>query len=133
MRVLVPITIVSSVINVVLSIALTYRLGVVGPLLGTLIAVSSTSFWYIPILLQREFSIPSGQLLKAALTPIASGVLFGAALMWIATNHTPSGWIILGMEMSAATIGFLSMWWFFGVEPVTRQALIGRFRAAFGV
>ncbi len=132
-RVLVPITIVSSVINVALSIALTPRLGIVGPLLGTLIAVSTTSLWYIPLLLQREFGIPSKRLLEAALTPIAIGALFGAGLMWVATNHTPAGWIALGAEMSAAAIAFLTLWWFIGVHRAKRQELVARFRAAFNV
>ena len=132
-HVLVPVTIVSSVINLALSVALTPRLGVVGPLLGTLIAVSTTSFWYIPILLQREFGIPSTRLLESALTPIAGGALFGAGLMWITANHTPSGWITLGAEMSAAVIAFLALWWFLVVDRAKRRELVERLRAAFDV
>ena len=124
MRVLVPMTIVSSVVNVALSVALTPRLGIVGPLLGTLIAVSTTSFWYLPVLLQREFGIRTTHLLGAALTPIASGALFGAGLVWISTNFPPTGWVTLGAEMSSAALAFLALWWFLGVERTSRQDVL---------
>jgi O-antigen/teichoic acid export membrane protein len=130
-RVLVPMTIVSSVVNVALSVALTPRLGIVGPLLGTLIAVSTTSFWYLPVLLQREFGIRTTHLLGAALTPIASGALFGAGLVWISTNFPPTGWVALGAEMSSAALAFLALWWFLGVKRTSRQELVARFKAAF--
>jgi O-antigen/teichoic acid export membrane protein len=118
---LVPVSIVSTVINLGLSLTLTPRLGVVGPLLGTLCATTVTSLWYVPVLLRRTFGISLRALLRAVALPVLWGIPFALAVWWLA-HRTPSiGWAQLAAEMCAAAAVFLGLWWLVMLTPEERR------------
>ena len=128
---LVPVTIVSTVINLALSIALIPRYGVAGPLLGTLVAVSLTSAWYVPLLLKRDFDLRLGALLRATLIPIAWGVVFFPVAWRLAHSRASLGWAALALEMSAAVTAYLLVWWLAMLTPGQRRMNLERMRALF--
>ena len=126
---LVPLGLVSAVINLSLSLALTPTLGVLGPLVGTLVSVVLTSAWYLPILLRRTFGTPVRPLIFAVATPLAWAVPYFGASWWIAQSHDPSGWLLLLSELAAWPLIFLSLFWFLGIHKGRRSEYAKRVRS----
>jgi O-antigen/teichoic acid export membrane protein len=118
---LVPVSIVSTVINLGLSLTLTPRLGVVGPLLGTLCATTVTSLWYVPLLLRRTFGMPLHALFRAAAVPMLWGVPFALAVWWLAHRSPDIWWAQLAAEMAAAAAVFLALWWLVMLTAAERR------------
>jgi O-antigen/teichoic acid export membrane protein len=118
---LVPVSIVSAAINLSLSLALTPRLGLVGPLLGTLCATTVTSLWYVPVLLRRTFGISLRALLRAVALPVLWGVPFALTVWWLAHRSPSIGWAQLAVEMCAAAAVFLGLWWLVMLTPEERR------------
>ena len=98
---------VSAVLNLIMSVFLTYRLGVIGPILGTLLTYLAIPIWYGPMQLRRVFGTSLRQLFRAAAVPIACGVPFTLGLIALADSHTPPNWFALLGEMAVAAIAFL--------------------------
>ncbi len=96
-------------LNLAASVALTPRLGLVGPLLGTLLAGLLAEFWYLPVMLRRTFGVAPAALIRAVAVPLAWGVPYAAGLWWIARNHRPWGWVGLAAEMGGAAVVFLGL------------------------
>jgi O-antigen/teichoic acid export membrane protein len=130
-RQLVPQMIALAGLNLTLSIVLTRSLGIVGPLLGTLIAFVLAG-WYVPFLLHRTLFVPLSELLRGVMRPLALGVPWGAALWWFARAHEPPGWIGLAGEMAAAGALSLALSWLFVVGRTERIIWVQRARA-FGI
>lgn len=132
MGALVPPALASAALNLGLSIAATRLVGLPGPLWGTLLGLTATSLWMVPLLLRRHFGLPVRALARAALTPIAWGAPVGALLWWLARAHRPpGGWLGLGAEMAGAVALLLALWWFFALTDAERQEFRRRVRFAF--
>jgi O-antigen/teichoic acid export membrane protein len=101
--------IVSAAINLAASVALTRRLGLVGPILGTTTAYLLVNGWCFPLLLRRVFGVAPGALARALAVPAAWGVPYVAGLWALTRAHRPWGWAGLAAEMSAAALGFLAL------------------------
>jgi O-antigen/teichoic acid export membrane protein len=107
----IPLTGVSTLLNLAVSVALTFRLGILGPLLGTLTALLiGTGFW-MPVLIQRNFQVPLTQLLRATLAPIVIGVPYWALTWWFAHAYPPHGWLDLAARMAGSTLLYLAVAW----------------------
>lgn len=129
---LVPISIISTLMNLGLSLALTPKLGIIGPLLGTLAASVITTAWYLPVLLRRTFQLPVRRLLGAVARPALIGVPFAVLLWWIAHREPAPGWLRLAIEMSAAALLYLAAFWRFALSPDDRQMHRERLIRLFG-
>jgi O-antigen/teichoic acid export membrane protein len=105
-RLVVP-AIISTVINLAASLFLTRRLGLVGPVLGTLVANVAISLWWLPILLRVVFGVSLRDLFGAVAWPLVWGVPYAGALWLVAHTHEPRGWAGLLAEMGLASLGFL--------------------------
>jgi O-antigen/teichoic acid export membrane protein len=105
-RMVVP-TIIATVINLVASLLLTWQLGLVGPVLGTLVANATISLWWLPILLRTVFGVSLRALFRAVAWPLVWGVPYAGALWWVSHAHQPWGWTGLIAEMGVAALGFL--------------------------
>ena len=127
---IVPVTLAAMVINLALSIALTPRYGVAGPLLGTVFAVAVTG-WYLPVLLKRDFGLRPSALIRATLIPIGWGVVFFLVAWRLAHSRASLGWAQLALEMSAAVIAYLLVWWLAMLTPGQRRMNLDRMRALF--
>jgi O-antigen/teichoic acid export membrane protein len=118
--------IIETVINVGVSLMLTSRLGLVGPLVGTLTGFTAVSLWYIPKLLQRVFGTPLGRLAKATLAPLALGVPYAGGVWWMARSNPPAGWLNLGGHMAAAVLVYLGLCWLLLLDRETRRQITQR-------
>jgi O-antigen/teichoic acid export membrane protein len=99
----------SAVINLILSVSFSYRLGPVGPLLGTFFALLLVDLWAYPVQMYRLFGTPPGRLAWAAIRPLLFGVLCTAVLCVVADRHKPAGWVGLIAEMGASTLLLLTL------------------------
>jgi hypothetical protein len=104
-------SLISTTLNVALSVVLTSRLGPIGALLGTLAALLVCNVWYLPLVLGRVFQTPLRGLIGAVARPLAWGVPFGVLLWLSAQRHEPLGWIGLATEMAVASLVFLALSW----------------------
>jgi O-antigen/teichoic acid export membrane protein len=97
----------SAAVNLTASLLLTRELGLVGPLLGTTVALVTVSLWCLPLLLHEVFGIVVAELVRAVVVPLAWGLPYIALLWWVARAHQPWGWLGLAAEMGLAALGFL--------------------------
>lgn len=109
MRLMVAPSLLATAINLAASLVLTWRLGLVGPALGTLVASLTISLWYLPLLLRRYFGISLRALGWAIAWPLVWGVPYALGLWWVAHVHRPRGWAGLIAEMGGAALGFLAV------------------------
>jgi O-antigen/teichoic acid export membrane protein len=128
-RALVPVSVVGATVNLVASIVLARRVGVAGPLLGTLAGFATTTAWFLPLQLHRTFGTRIGSLAGAAVRPVLLSAPLCALVVWLARAHEPAGWIGLGAEMAAAAGILLAFWWFVVLRAVERSSYKERLRA----
>jgi len=102
-RRVVPIALAGAVLNLSASVLLTLRLGLVGPLLGTTVAVLPVVLWALPARLHSDFDTPRGPLMGAVAGPFAWGVASALGLWFVARWHAPTTYagLALGMGLSA--------------------------------
>ena len=100
-------SIISGVLNLALSLLLTYWLGIIGPILGTLLACISVQLWYYPLQLRRAFGTSPGKLARALALPIACGIPFTLGLIAVAdAQAAPNLFLVIG-EMGISALLFL--------------------------
>ncbi|MBI4541911.1 MAG: polysaccharide biosynthesis C-terminal domain-containing protein [Gemmatimonadetes bacterium] len=126
--VLVPVAVVGAALNLAASVIFTRWLGIAGPLLGTLVALLTTSAWYLPRQLRRSFGTELGALLRAVMMPLAWSAPVAAALVWVARAHEPPGWPALGAEMVGSALLLLAVWWLVVLSPADRAGYRARAR-----
>jgi O-antigen/teichoic acid export membrane protein len=129
-RKMLPMTLLSTAINVGASIGCTFTFGAIGPLLGTTLGYFSTSLWYIPLMLRREFGTPTGPLFLSAARPLALGLPYAVALYCFASSHDPWGLLGLALEMGVSALVFLAISFRLVLSPTDRAAWSTRFRSA---
>ena len=125
---LVPIMLIGSALNVALSVAGAYAIGIAGPLLGTGIAIAATTLWYLPAQLHRRFGTPLGGLARAVLAPIAWATLPAAAIWWLSRTAPPASWPALAAEAAAAAVLMIGVWWFGELKSAERAHYLERVR-----
>lgn len=110
-RKILPVTINNAVVNLIASLLLTPRLGLIGPLLGTMIALLTTKFWYLPVLLRRSFGTSLFMLFRAVSAPLILAVPCGIAAGWLASLYVPSNFVMLILQMGIAAVLYLTFAW----------------------
>jgi hypothetical protein len=90
-------------VNLTASVLLTRAIGLVGPLLGTTVAVLPVILWVLPARLHSDFGTPRGALARAVIGPLVWGVASAAGLWYLARWHAPTTYpgLALGMGLSA--------------------------------
>ena len=112
-RKLAPLSISNTTLNIGLSCYLTWRYGIIGPPLGTLLSNSLTSFVALPILMHRNFNTPVRPLMVAALKPLVILSPFGVLAAFFGGRLESIGWIGLLSSMTAlAAAGAAFGYWF---------------------
>ena len=100
-----------AVINLVLSVVLTNRLGLIGPVLGTMVAFLAVSTWYLPTLLKRLFGTSLRQLAIAIAAPLELGLPYAAILWWLARTREGRGLFQMASETAAEALLYLAACW----------------------
>ena len=128
LREAVPMSIVSTVLNVGLSICATKWIGLAGPLIGTLGAMILINIWWLPLLLRRHFGVSPLVLCRSLLEPLLLGVPIALGWVFIARRVSPHGWVSLGIEMLLASVTYLLPCWWLLLGPRDRAQLLARLR-----
>ena len=109
-RMWVPYSIGSTMVNIVISVIGTFTIGVIGPLIGSAASLVLVS-WSLPSLLKRLFGISPWELWKAVFIPLRWGAIYLAA-MWIFVNRfPPQGWLELITMMGIWGCAGVFLWW----------------------
>lgn len=98
-----------AVINLAASVTLTYKIGLAGPLLGTMVAFVMVGLWVLPLRLNRAFGTPIGPLLRAVAMPAALGSVAGAILWRVGLDHPPETWSALVAAMGGSSLAVLAL------------------------
>lgn len=125
---LVRASLIETAINVAASVFFTYQFGLAGPLMGTALAISLVSLWYLPKLLREVFGTPLDALARAVAAPVALGVPYGALVWWTADAYPPAGWLQLGGHLALAGSMFLVLWCTLTLDRQERAQLWHRVR-----
>ena len=104
-RRIIPMTIVQTALNLVLSITFTFAFGLAGPLLGTTAAFMAVSVWYMPMLMSEMFEVPASSLIYCVAAPIALALPYAAVIDWLVRSYGATGWIGIAYQMSVGRGG----------------------------
>lgn len=124
-RVVAP-AVIGAVVNIALSLILTPRLGVAGPLWGTACMLFGVQLWWIAWRLRATFGTSGRELLIAVIVPLAWSLPFIFWCRFLATTHAPRGWIGLGFEMGGAALAYLAAAYRFVLTLEERASWHGR-------
>ncbi|PYQ14449.1 MAG: hypothetical protein DMF80_12625 [Acidobacteria bacterium] len=123
-----PYAVTSAVLNISISVFATIRLGVVGPLLGTLAAFVLVQSWALPRVLWELFSIEPRQLLGRAAVPLLWGGPYLGILWFAVQRHPPDRWVSLGLGAAGSMAGGAALWWFLSLTATDRSFWTSRLR-----
>lgn len=119
----------AAAVNLAASVALTHRLGVAGPLVGSTLGFVGVGLWALLWKLRRNFGTPPGALLRAAGVPCLAGAAAAAGLgAWVRV-HEPAGRWGLVAGMAAAGLAMLAFGVGFLLTPEDRRLWRLRLRA----
>jgi O-antigen/teichoic acid export membrane protein len=111
MRRMLTSSIASTILNLAATFMLTWRFGIVGPLLGTTIALVGVMAWRLPVLVERTFGTPARAILAAGCRPAVIGLPLGAVLWIIAGLQPADSWPELIAHSLADICVFVLLWW----------------------
>jgi O-antigen/teichoic acid export membrane protein len=126
-----PYAIVSTVLNLGLSVVCTYWLGASGPLLGTLASFLLIYSWALPKLLRELFQIDPKQLWINVLLPVRIYAPFLCIVGLAAHAFRPGSYLSLLIHLSVATSAGLGLWWLFDLDSNSREQWKNRFGLVF--
>jgi O-antigen/teichoic acid export membrane protein len=125
-----PYAVMFTILKVAVSVALTYTSGVLGPLLGTLFGFLFLDSWVLPRILHQTFDLSPWTLWKSALSPLTWGLPYAATVWFIARSHAPFGLFVLILEIAAAMLGGLILYWTLSLDKDARGEWRSRFKLA---
>ena len=124
--------IASATLNMALSIGLTATLGLIGPLLGSLIAILTVNLSTMLTRLRQDFGVSIRALLRAVIVPAALGLPYAMALRWASQAYPPRGWLGLAAAMGLSAAAFLLLAGRFLLSPTDRDLWRDRLRNMLG-
>jgi O-antigen/teichoic acid export membrane protein len=77
-------SLIAAAVNVAVSVAMTFVLGPIGPLVGTTVALTTVNLWHYPRFLQQTFGTSPSRIFRACLPPIAWGFPFAGVMALLA-------------------------------------------------
>ena len=125
-------TLTGTIVNVVVSVAGTYRFHILGPVLGTFVAFALVQFWWVPLILRKELSISLRKLVHAVLPPAAMGLTYFAGCWWVVHRYPPRGWLTLLPMMAAQSAVFAVAAYFLLLDRDQRAVWATRLRILRG-
>lgn len=133
-RQLVPMSLVSAALNVGLSLFLTYRIGLAGPVLATALSLAAVNLWWLPLHLRSAYGTSVRRLAWNVARPLALGIPYAAVLAWVARSYPPPGLVVLAVEAGIATVVYAVGYYLLlhRSVPSLRSGLAGFFRHGEG-
>jgi O-antigen/teichoic acid export membrane protein len=125
-----PFAVLSTLVNVTVSVIATAKLGVIGPLLGTTAGHLLVGSWALPRILSQAFGVPTQSLWRAALSPLRWSMPYAAAL-WSVAAYRPSiidadHWVGFAVNLGLSSALGLSLWWTFSLGHSERAEWLAR-------
>jgi O-antigen/teichoic acid export membrane protein len=108
-RDILPGTLAQTIVNVLASVFFTFEFGIVGPVLGTLVAFLSIGAWYVPLVMARIFQSKPSELAVALLQPIALGIPYEILLRAFSRTYGAPEWFAIAWQVAAAGLGYLAI------------------------
>jgi O-antigen/teichoic acid export membrane protein len=125
-KAIVPLTLVSGAVNIVVSVAATHWLGPVGPALGTLAAMGLVVAPWEARLLSEQFGVPLRKLTAAVARPLVLGVAY-VLICRVATRSVVSNhWLVVAVTAMGTAVGWALVAWWTVFDPMTRRTWRGR-------
>lgn len=106
-----PFAVFFTLVNLVVSLVATARLGLIGPLIGTTVGLLTITSWALPRILSSVVGTSPLVLWRAALAPFRWGLPLFVALRSLAIYLDPRGWLELVSLVSLGAVAGLAMWW----------------------
>src|SRR5262249_30472122 len=128
----IPTLLVATAVNLVVSLAATWLVGLPGPLVGTLAGVLGVSIWRLPLLLGKHFGTRPGPLLPAAGRPLLLAAPPALGLYVFDLQRPPSNWVELVAAMALTSLLYLAASWVFLFSRRRRKAWQERVRGLLG-
>lgn len=125
-----PYAVAFSAVNITVSLAATWWLGIYGPLLGTTAAFLFVTSWAMPGVLQRLFGVARRDLYAAIARPFAWGAPYAGAMAIAVSTIHPTTWIALAASAGLCVAAGGTCWWFVGLKDADRQVWIAETRSA---
>jgi O-antigen/teichoic acid export membrane protein len=113
--------VITTIVNLTLSLVCTYVFGIIGPLLGTFIAFVTVGSWQLPLVMRSVFGMSLKELFGAATKPLAIGIPYAGCVWWIANNHVPWGWLGLAFEMGLSILIYVVLAWLLVLNKLEQQ------------
>jgi O-antigen/teichoic acid export membrane protein len=108
-RVLASVLLLEGAINLLLSLLLARRFGIVGAALGTVIPLACTSLFFLPQHMCRVLEIPLITFLKAAYRlPLALGAFQVAVLVFVSREFPAHGYMGVLLEVAASGVVYFA-------------------------
>lgn len=126
---LVRLNVISTSVNVILSIICTHYFGIIGPLLGTFISFTTISIWKLPLIMRSAFGISLRALFMAIIKPLLVAIPYIVCVWILAKNNSHGGWIELALGVGFILIGYIFLAWCLVFDRTEQEAWILRFKA----
>ncbi len=125
---LVRLNVISTSINVILSIICTQYFGIVGPLLGTFLSFTTISLWQLPLIMRSVFGISVRSLFMAIVQPLFVGIPYAICVWVLAKNNLHWGWIGLAIGVGFTLIGYIVLAWCLVLNRTEQEAWVARLK-----
>ncbi len=133
-RAVLPYFLTGGILNLAISIIVTYTNGLIGPAVGAVANLVGVVGWWCPLVLRREFGTPLRPLFSAVVLPVLLALPFGGLLIFL-QDHWPIAempwpramkFAALAACMGGAATIYLIVGWRCLFPPVTRASLSAR-------
>jgi len=133
-RAVLPFFVTGGILNVIVSIILTYTHGLIGPAIGAVANLVGVVGWWCPLVLRREFGTPLRPLFSAVVWPVLLALPFGGLLVFVQDCWPIAGmpwpralkFVVLAGCMGGAALIYLIVGWRCLFAPETRASLSAR-------
>ncbi len=125
---MVNMSIAQGVVNIVASLALTYWLGLPGPLWGTLIGYAGISLFWKSSVLSKTFNIPFRELTKKWFLPFIPPILLAILYLYVRGPVLAANWLVLFAWGGSLTILFSGFGYFLLISHSTQILLLEKFK-----
>ncbi len=126
---LVRLNIMSTSANVMLSIVCTHYLGIIGPLLGTFISLTTISIWQLPLIMHSVFGVSLRSLFMAIAQPLSVAIPYATCVWILAKNNSHWGWLGLAIGVGLTLVGYIFLAWCLVFDRAEKAAWIARFKS----
>jgi O-antigen/teichoic acid export membrane protein len=122
----VPVALVATAINLAASVLCTVKLGLIGPLIGSLVAYFGCILWWYPGIIRSAYGISALALYAPVIGPVVLAAAVGVPAWWITRGTQDLAWYDLGARMAGLGVAYLLLAWPLVLNGHVRSLLVQR-------